>query len=147
MSDPPIDQQIKALAQEAVDWAQGKWRITLDFSEESVKSVEAILTDLHDLAVEQFNDGTADQAATKEALWGMALAFGGYVGEVIRRRWGGRWATETSVHPGTVVTLRIGTTEIWPPAKAMKRLLNGPEDNVWDYFRVIRDGLNAALPP
>jgi hypothetical protein len=67
----------------------------------------------------------------------MVKMWGGYVGEVIRRRWGGDWTTETAAQPGPVITLRVLGADIFPPAKVYKRIVNGSEDNVWHYYQIL----------
>lgn len=29
--------------------------------------------------------------------------------------------------------------DVWPQFKAGKRIINGPEDNLWDYFQMVRE--------
>lgn len=66
--------------------------------------------------------------------------FGGYVGEVIRRYRGGRWAIiDSPTGEGNVIALVNGDDKIFPPAKIFTRLVEGESDNVWYYFQVITE--------
>lgn len=69
----------------------------------------------------------------------MSKIWGGYIGEVIRRKWGGNWSTENEAYPGEL-TLKIFDNNIFPPSKVYKRLTNGSGDNIWFYYQVLSDG-------
>lgn len=129
---------MEAYAQDAVDFARERFQLNLDYSEESLQQIERILGQLHEtipkgVFAKLFKHGPSDTQIRQ-----MAKMWGGYVGEVIRRRWGGQWSTESEAQPGGVITLQIGGSEIYPPAKVFKRLTNGPEDNVWHYYQVLK---------
>lgn len=65
--------------------------------------------------------------------------FGGYVGEVIRRKSGGSWEIDSTIAPGEFVyALRVGTAQLFPPAKVHKRIVNGAEDNIVQYYAVLK---------
>lgn len=139
--EPPLDEMIDELAQAAVHLANEHFRINLDFSEESLQQVETILDTYHKALPKGMMlvvGRVLKRAPSDEAVRRMALVWGGYIGEVIRRRWGGEWTTEPNAPVGTALTLRVHEVEIFPPGKAYKRLTNGPEDNVWYYYQVLR---------
>ena len=72
--------------------------------------------------------------------------YGGYVGEMLRRSSGGEWYIDRSIVPGqATIGLRNGDQAIWPPSKVGKRLVNGPEDNVWHYFQVVSQEWHVAV--
>lgn len=67
---------------------------------------------------------------------------GAYVGEVIRRAGNGIWLGSDDDPRGEInVEVHLaGTRVIWPIQRVMKRLKNGPEDNIRDYgFAVLED--------
>lgn len=142
MAEPTIADVMQAYAQDAVDMARERFQTHLDFSENSIEQVEKILTTLYNALPKGTLGKWLRRGPSQDQLWQMAKIWGGYVGEVIRRRWGGEWATETAAHPGTVITLRVLGSDIFPPAKVYKRLTNGPEDNVWFYYQVLRRHLS-----
>jgi len=77
--------------------------------------------------------------------------YGGYIGEVFRRNFGGHWKLREDV-PGADVDVPViavaclGGETFFPPARVWKRLHNGAEDDVWSYFRGLasRADNNAA---
>jgi hypothetical protein len=129
---------MQAYAQDAVDFAKEQFQVNLDFSENSLEQVEKILGTLHDTLPKGVLGKLFRRGPSHEQIWEMAKGWGGYIGEVIRQRWGGEWMTETAVHPGTVITLRVSGSDIFPPAKVYKRLTNGAEDNIWHYYQVLK---------
>ena len=64
----------------------------------------------------------------------LSLALGGYLGEVIRRRWGGIWTTGTP-ETGDTPALRVNQAiTLFPVDKAYKRLTNGEEEHVGVFY-------------
>lgn len=53
---------------------------------------------------------------------------------------------QTPAHPEPVVTLRVLGSDIFPPAKAFKRIINGAEDNIWHYYFVLKHDLEQQSP-
>jgi hypothetical protein len=128
-ADSQVAEIAVAYAHDAVDIAARNFGIALDWSEASVRQVEEILNRLH--------DEMANAQPSEDAVWAFAKAFGSYVGEVIRRRHGGTWGMirmEEQSFPGLEQT---GGALCWPWSKAHKRLVHGPEDNVWHYYCIL----------
>jgi len=136
-----ISDVMQAYAEDAVDLARQRYSIDLDYSEASVKDVEAILTTMYYALPTDLLSRLLRRRPTDEQIWQMAKVWGGYVGEVMRRQWGGEWVTETKAQPGTVITLRIRGDDIFPPATVHKRLVSGPADSVWHYYQVLKKEL------
>jgi hypothetical protein len=84
-----IAEMMQAHAEEAVATARA-YRIPLDYSEASLEKLEEILGQL----CREMPSSKPSSAQVEEAckIWG------GYLGEVVRRRWGGEWTLET--YPG-----------------------------------------------
>ncbi len=137
MDKPTISDVMKAYSEDAVDMANKEFGETLDFSEDSLRAVERIL-DRVSSTIPRGLGRLLKRKPSDEQIWEMSKIWGGYIGEVIRKRWGGEWTLETAAHPGTVITLRVLDADIFPPGRAHKRLTNGSEDNIWDYYRVLR---------
>lgn len=146
MTDAPTaNDMMSAYASDAVDYCQQAFGLPLDFSEESIKSIEEVLTRLHASLPRGFLSRLFKRGPSPEQIDTICKMLGGYVGEVMRRHWGGAWKLGSDVAPGQViVTLELpGGTDVWPQFKVAKRLSNGPEDNVWSYFRVLKDRIGA----
>lgn len=137
MAEIPISEIMDAYSQDAVDFARERFKINLDFSENSLEQVESMLSDMH-TALPRGLFAKLRNRPSDNQIWDMAKMWGGYIGEVIRRCWGGEWRTSTPIDPGIVITLHVLGHDIYPPAKAHKRMINGPEDNIWHYYMVLR---------
>jgi hypothetical protein len=144
MPDFTIADVMKAYAEDAVDLARERFQTELDFSEASLEQVESVLATLHNALPKGPFEKSPERGPSQEQIWQMSKVWGGYIGEVIRRRWGGKWIEKTTAHPGTVITLRVLGTDIFPLAKVYRRLINGPEDNVHHYYQVIRREFERA---
>jgi hypothetical protein len=147
-ADPKIQQVAEAYALDAVDYARDQFDLQLDFSDDSVQHVETMLTRLH--------DEMAGAEPSQDQIFQFAKMLGSYVGEVFRRNHGARWGMVTlgsDSFPGLAADKSGG--RFWPWGKVQNRLVNGPEDNVWHYFKYLAEhdgrGSNprppAAPPP
>lgn len=130
----------EAYALDAVDFAKQHFSIDLDWSDNSVEHIESILEVLH--------QDFLQSKPTQEKVSSFGKMFGSYVGEVFRRNHGARWGIITlgeESMPGLEAEITRG--QFWPWAKVEKRIENGPEDNVWHYFQVLRssDGKGPKL--
>jgi hypothetical protein len=127
-----VDQALSEAARSGVEFASQVFGVTLDYSEASIEKVESILSKIYDAAPKT--------ASKPEEFQKIGFVFGGYIGEVIKRHFGGRWKMETSLYPGQkILTFEISGRDLWPQMKVGKRLENGPEDNVWFYYQFLRE--------
>lgn len=137
-TDPTIADMMKAYAEDAVDHANQKFGIKLDYSAESIRQVEEILDRLH-RAIPRGLLRIVRRRPSDEILDTMCKMYGGYIGEVFRRSFGGTWELPTdTMGAGTVIT--FNTTDgsrFFPPSKVWKRLNDGEGDSVWFYFQVL----------
>jgi hypothetical protein len=67
------------------------------------------------------------------------LYWGGYLGEVIKRNISGEW--NMSKQFDNAIALTYKENEIFPPAKVNKRIINGNEDNISIFYKVIKNDL------
>jgi hypothetical protein len=107
----------------------------LDYSIGSIAAVEQHVGEMYDFL--RSPESTWDD----KIKWSVALNYGGYVGEVIRRAAGGEWQA------GTLLTdpkLVVGIVEIAPAAKVLKRMNHGIEDHLGHYVDSILNGLIPA---
>jgi hypothetical protein len=103
--------------------------IRLDYSAESIKTVDHILGKLHDQYM---------KAPSSISVRGLSAAYGAYVGEVIRR-------TEPNVHwlrdddlGEKIYPLVWDKAHVYPMSWCQKRIENGDEDNVWMKYTILR---------
>ena len=132
-----IAEMMQSCASEAVRAAQEQFGFSLDYSEESVEFLETILASVSG------GLNTADKDAVERAvkLWG------GYLGEVVRRRWDGAWGLVQ--YPGgaaAVPTLLVAGSQLYPLMKIYRRLTMGEAENVWTFYQKIRLKLCAVHP-
>jgi hypothetical protein len=131
-----VDAMVISYAEQAVQQGRDS-KARLDFSENSVMEVETILAQL----ARQLADGTPDAESVGE----VCKVWGSYLGEVVRRRFGGEWSIET--YPGkqfATLTLSVGGNKLFPTMKVHRRLTQGEEDNVWSFYKMVKTRLEAA---
>jgi len=133
-ADGELAKWLAVQAQLAVKTAGTKWSTPLDFSPKSLDGVERILSELHDL----LKTAPPGDRPTDKQIEGAAIIWGVYVGEVIRRHYGGKWALSK---PDGALQLEIEKATIFPLRKVQKRLVDGPGDAVPFYFNAMRVAL------
>jgi hypothetical protein len=131
-----IDAMIRAYADEAVLVARQQHRVLLDYTPTSVDSLERLV------------DG---QAAVdldfQSRLWG------GYFGEVLRRRWNGLWllapypgSHESSGQADSVIpTLEVSGSRLWPTMKVYRRLTLGAAENLSTFYARVEKRLASGV--
>ncbi len=139
MSGLTVSHVMQAWAEDAVDLARERFEVTLDYSEESLPRVERCLAELHDEMPGAIGR-LLRQRKTDAYAWNLAKLFGGYLGEVIRRRWGGQWVTEDG-EAGRVIVLQGPAGDLHPTTKVYQRPRSGADDAVTTYYKVVRRDL------
>jgi hypothetical protein len=121
-----VGDMMQYLAGEAVSMASESHGIILDYSEKSIMDVERILGSLH----EEYPVSGSEKSAT-----GLSMAYGAYIGEVIRSGTpGSKWKRDHPVAGERSYPLHWLGGEIFPYGWCYKRIINGPEDNVWHKY-------------
>jgi hypothetical protein len=122
-----LEAMMVAYAAEAVRVASEAHRIKLDYSLASVSSLETIL---------------AGQAAAD--LEYQTRTWGGYFGEVLRRRWQGEWSfTQYPNAVAAVPTLEIAGSRLYPLMKVNRRLTLGEAESLTAFLELIQTRLGA----
>jgi hypothetical protein len=119
-----------AYAEEAVVAAR-KFQSSLDYSENSLMELETILARLA-------GEMPLDDMSETCKIWGS------YLGEVVRRRFGGEWSIET--YPGkqfATLTLNVNGNKLYPSIKVHRRLTEGDGDNVWTFYKMVKSRLES----
>jgi len=124
-----------AYAEQAVVIAR-EFNTKLDYSENSLMELEAIISQL---ALELPAGGApGDELAEMCKMWGS------YLGEVVRRRFGGDWSIDT--YPGkqfATLTLTVAGNKLFPSMKVHRRLTEGENDNLWTFYKMVKAKLEA----
>lgn len=137
MSYTSISEMMQAHAEEAVATARA-YRVSLDYSEASLETLEEILAGLYREI--SGSKPSANQVEEACRMWG------GYLGEVVRRRWGGEWSLET--YPGgnfATPTLTVVAGKMFPTMKIHRRLHEGAKENIWNFYCMMRRKLEALV--
>lgn len=101
----------------------------LDYSVESIMQVERILEVIHD---------EYKSTRSEEGLQGIALEFGSYIVKVVERHFGSaEWERDHDSFGKDSFPLQWRGATLFPFQWCMKRIFDGPEDNVWLKFKVL----------
>ncbi len=125
-------EDMQRLAEEAVIMAK-QMNVDLDYTSSSVEKLDNVLEGFHQQIPEA--NPSEDQVA------GMALGFGAYLGECIRRNLGGEWEFFQDAD-----AIKLGQEYIFVAAKAYRRLKNGSEDSVVALYESVRRDYPAGRP-
>jgi len=130
-----VDAMVASYAEKAVA-AGHTYSSKLDYSEDSIQTVEKILAQVaHELPGKSAPDDLSE----------LCKMWGSYLGEVVRRRFGGEWTIET--YPGrqfATLTLNIKGNRLFPSMKVHRRLTEGENENVWSFYKMIKTKLEPA---
>jgi hypothetical protein len=133
-----VEAMAGSYAQQAVALAQ-EFNAQLDYSENSLMEVEAILATLsREMPSSKPSDDDVSEICK---VWGC------YLGEVVRRRFGGDWSIET--YPGkqfATLTLTVDGNKLFPSMKIHRRLTEGDGDNVWSFYKMVKTKLEKNPP-
>jgi hypothetical protein len=123
---PALQKQLVELAEQV---ARENFGITLDYSVGSVRQVELILGKLHEDYL---------KSKSQDGLRGLALAFASYLIAVIEKNFqkGKLTRDHPQMGPNTFPYEWNGAT-LFPYGWCMKRLVDGPEDDVWAKFQAL----------
>jgi len=124
------DELMQFMAGEAVKKAEKENQTKLDYSVQSIEKVETILSKLHEQYVKD-----KDSIAVND----LSMAYGAYIGEVIKRSEPGvRWGIDHPVAGDKSYPLYWKGGESFPWGWCFKRIMNGPEDNVWHKYLLVK---------
>jgi hypothetical protein len=131
-----VDAMVLSYADQAVALAR-EFHAQLDYSEHSVMEVETILAGLaQDMPASKPSDDDVSE---------ICKVWGSYLGEVVRRRFGGQWTIET--YPGkqfATLTLNLNGNKLFPSIKVHRRLTEGENDNLWTFYQMVKEKLLAV---
>jgi hypothetical protein len=128
---------VQYLAAEAVGDAAKHDAVELDYSVDSIRKVDDILGKLHDRYVK-------DQSSVR--VTPLAHIYGAYIGEAIRRSEpGSRWERDHPVGGEKSYPLHWRGGESFPMGWCYRRIVNGPEDDVWMKYVAIKQGQTKGL--
>ncbi|WP_061534442.1 hypothetical protein [Collimonas arenae] len=131
VSDKNIQKIAETYALDAIQLAKTQLGISLDWTDDSIGEVEKAMTSIHTSYM------TTSPRPTDEQVMLFATRYGSYVGEVYRRNHGAEWGMVTlggQKFPGLQTKSGIN---FWPWARISNRIVDGAENNVLDYYKVL----------
>jgi hypothetical protein len=121
-----LKQELSVLAERV---AREEFGRNLDYSVESVRHVEEVLAQLHQ------HYATTHE---KEGLRGLALEFAAYLIGVIERNFGaGTWRRDHEHLGPETFPYEWRGADLFPYGWCLKRILDGPQDDVWAKFQTL----------
>jgi len=120
----PTLESVESVAENVPKLCKQLFNIELDFSVDSVELLGKV--------IDSFPQ--AESSEMIEKLNEPLVAIGCYVGEVIRRNFGGKWQ-DTSTVNGFPIGIKLGSTYLNPVDKIIRRYKEGSEHNLTDYVR------------
>ena len=82
-----VNDEMKQAAEYAIKVAKEKFGLILDYSDNSLPNLEKLL----EQASQQYRSQVGNRKPLDNAINRTASIWGSYLGEVIRRKWGGEW--------------------------------------------------------
>jgi hypothetical protein len=125
---PDLDTMMEAYAAAAVKIADELYRQHLDYTADSLVAFEAVLAELNEKPELDYD--------YEVKLWG------GYLGEVLRRRYNGRW--EMTPYPGgaaAVPAVEIRGSRLFPMMKVYRRITMGDVESIAAFFDMVTERL------
>jgi hypothetical protein len=127
---PDLDTMMAAYADAAVSIARELYRQRLDYNSDSLVAFEAVLSEL------------AEQASAELDYDYEVRLWGGYLGEVLRRRYAGSW--EMTQYPGGVAAVpavEVRGSRLFPLMKVYRRLTIGDTESIAAFFDMVTERL------
>jgi hypothetical protein len=128
MSFPDLGAMMEGYAQAASDLARTDFGQRLDFTAESIDSLDDILI--------RVGESPELDIDFEVRLWGA------YLGEVLRRRYAGSW--EMTQYPGGVAAVPavdLRGSRLFPLMKVYRRLTEGEEEDLRTFFYMVTERL------
>jgi hypothetical protein len=125
---PDLGAMMAGYAQAAAELARQNFQQKLDFTSESIDSLDEILV--------QVGESPELDLDFEVRLWGS------YLGEVLRRRYAGGW--EMTQYPGGVVAVpavEVRGSRLFPLMKVYRRLTVGEEEDLRSFYAMVTERL------
>jgi hypothetical protein len=125
---PDLGIMMEKYARAAADFAQREFQQNLDFTSESIDTLDDIL-----VLVGESPELDLD---FEVRLWGS------YLGEVVRRRYAGSW--ELTPYPGSAVSVPavdVRGSRLFPLIKVYRRLTTGEEEDLRTFYSMVTERL------
>lgn len=125
MSDQTVTDVMRAHAADAVAYAKSRFRMELDLSSQSLERVDRILAAMYFDIPRTFFAKLFRRGPTDDLVWDWSKMWGGYVGEVIRKRWGGVWRSSLKPNGHAQISFDVLGQRYYPVDVMRRRLVDG----------------------
>jgi hypothetical protein len=128
---PDLGAMMEGYAQAATELARREFQQNLNYSSESIDSLDEILV--------MVGESPELDLDFEVRLWGS------YLGEVLRRRYAGSW--EMTQYPGGAVAVpavEVRGSRLFPLMKVYRRLSVGDEEDLGAFFTMVTERLGNA---
>jgi hypothetical protein len=125
---PDLGAMMEGYAQAAVDLARAEFERDLDYTSDSVETLDDILV-------------VVSESPEKDIDFEVRL-WGSYLGEVLRRRYAGGW--EMTQYPGGTVAVPavdVRGSRLFPLMKVYRRLTAGEEEDLSSFYTMVTERL------
>ncbi len=117
-----LEERMQAFAKQAVSLAKAEHQCHLDYSLDSISLVDRILEKIH--ARHQ------DSAIPERELSRIVLTWGGYLGTVLKRNYGGSWQADSSTAGQSTYPFLCNEREAVPVMWCLQRIRHGSSASV-----------------
>lgn len=137
-SNDPVAVKMERFAEQAAMDAWQRYRMRLQIHVSALPDFEQYLG--------RVSQDPSFRRSTEKDQRAEGLIGGAFVGEAIRRVHGGAWLEEMpDMKEAGPYPLKLARNTIWPVNWSFKRLINGPEDNVYHKYLVMVVGQTNGL--
>ena len=133
-----LDQMMSECAIKATEFSLKDYGIFLDFSADSIEKVEEIMENLHKLIVLDNNDPIDPELIVTLCNW-----FGGYIGEVFKKTYGGHWRYDLRDSEAPAIELAVKGLGAAFPSRVFHRILGGEENNISFYYEQLLEKMDS----
>ena len=130
-----ISDKMKTMAEKCVEFTRDVLNIHINFEEESLEAVDKILDHYYKNRPKGIGK-LFRRGPSPELVNHMSMLFGGYTGEVIRRKCGGQWKVDKEIIPDQeTIVLEVHGIKMSPTKEVFKRLCNGDGERVYASYK------------
>jgi hypothetical protein len=130
-----IKEEMKETADYAIKSAKDRYKTDLDFSDQSISSLENILT-----KISWGYSGPVDEVGEGGLAYNQALVWGSYLGEYMISKWGGKW-----IQRGSDCLVSINNILFFPIKFVFQKITDHPEYSAEDYIDEIRNIIYTSV--
>lgn len=132
--------RMQSLAAKLVSFAWERFELRLDYSDASLVEVDRVLDELQ----ADFT-GKEKEHDAKATIEGLSNYFGAYMGEVLRRKHGGKWRADIPNLNPPAHGVEVGELVFAPSRNVYLRLTEGADYNVKVLYEKFEEGISQSI--